>query len=137
MPLATHTNVSRCIRDHLPVRDIMGNCGHRDNAAGEKFPGAGQRQFRETFPFSVMLHPARGAGDARSASHNASDSESLVTFAFPPKNVGEKRLPGRPLRPRPSLPQHQSPISVTRSARMSETAPILDTDLQAGWTMLF
>ena len=37
-----------------------GNCGHRDNAAGEKFPGAGQRQFRETFPFSVMLHPVDG-----------------------------------------------------------------------------
>ena len=55
---------------------------------------------------------------------------------FPPKHC-KKRLPGRPLRPRPSLPQHQSPISVTGSARMSETAPILDTDLQAGWTMLF
>ena len=55
-----HTNASKYIRAHLPVRDIMGNCGHRDNAAGEKFPGAGQRQFRETFPFSVMLHPVNG-----------------------------------------------------------------------------
>ena len=123
----------------LPVRDIMGNCGQSDNAAGEKFPGAGQRQFRETFPFLVMLHPgARGGwGDARSASHNALDSESLVTFLLTPQKMSEKRLPGCPLRPRPSLTQHQPLITVIRSARMSETAPILDTDLQAGWTMLF
>ena len=44
--------------------------------------------------------------------------------------VEEKKLPGRPLRPRPSLSQHQPLITVIVSARMSETAPILDTDLQ-------
>ena len=42
----------------------------------------------------------------------------------------KKGLPGRPLRPRPSLSQHQPLIPVIWSARMSETAPILDTDLQ-------
>ena len=47
------------------------------------------------------------------------------------KSRNKKRLPGRPLRPRPSLSQHQPLITVIVSARMSETAPILDTaDLQ-------
>ena len=71
----------------------MGNCGHGDNAAREKFPGAGQRQFRETFPFLViMLHPG-ARGDARSASHNTLDSELLVTFLFPPKKLSKKGYP--------------------------------------------
>ena len=46
------------------------------------------------------------------------------------ETVKKKVLPGRPLRPRPSLSQHQPLITVIWSARMSETAPILDTDLQ-------
>ena len=119
----------------------MGNYGHGDNAAREKFPRAVQRQFRETLPFLVsLLCYTQARGDARSASHRALYSEPLLilsqkkaTCHFLPqkKCLNKKRLPGRPLRPRPSLSQHQPLITVIVSARMSETAPILDTaDLQ-------
>ena len=107
-----------------------------DNEAREKFPGVAQSWFPETLPLRYVTPRKWGSGMSRV--YHVKCLSVIVHkkghfFAYTVK----KGLPGRPLRPRPSLSQHQPLITVIRSARMSETAPILDTDLQPGWTMLF
>ena len=100
-----------------------------DNEAREKFPGVAQSWFPETLPLRYVTPRKWGSGMPRV--YQVKCLSVIVHkkghfFAYTVK----KGLPGRPLRPRPSLSQHQPLIPVIWSARMSETAPILDTDLQ-------
>ena len=75
---------------HLLVRDIMCNYGEGGECSGEKFPGAAQRQFRETLPFLVILHPAGAEGCQECVSRRL-NPEALVTFCWtPPKNMRKK-----------------------------------------------
>ena len=115
-----------------PVNHIMANYGQVGTMKpGRNFPESHKADSRKPFP-SVMLHPeSEAVGCQEFIMSNAclSSSTKKVTFLL---TLWKKGLPGRPLRPRPSLSQHQPliPVNVIWSARMSETAPILDTDLQ-------
>ena len=72
---------------HLLERDIMCNYGEGGQCSGEKFPGAAQRQFRETLPFLVILHPAGAEGCQECVSRRL-NPESL--FVDPPKKCEKK-----------------------------------------------
>ena len=96
---------------------------------GRNFLESHKADSRKPFP-SVMLHPeSEAVGCQEFIMSNACLSSSTKKGHFFAYTV-KKGLPGCPLRPRPSLSQHQPLIPVIWSARMSETAPILDTDLQ-------
>ena len=133
-----HTNASQCIRGpstrggHYVQLWWGGTMQRREisRSRTKAIPGNAS--------FLGYLTPSRRGG---MPGVRLTTLKSRVTchFLLTPQKMCEKRSPGRPLRPRPSLSQHQPLITVIPSARcMSETAPILDTaDLQAGWTMLF